>query len=132
MTTDLPIIQKTYDLIKWYVPILNRLPRDHRFQLGDRMVGGLYELLEGLILARYQRDKLAQLQAINSKLEVLRHQTRLLLDFDLLSHKRYQYVGKLINEIGTDLGGWMRQQGKEGRGKREEGGVRIQESETRL
>jgi hypothetical protein len=28
---DLPIIQKTYDLIKWYVPILNRLPRDHKF-----------------------------------------------------------------------------------------------------
>jgi hypothetical protein len=26
---DLPIIQKTYDLIRWYVPILNRLPRDH-------------------------------------------------------------------------------------------------------
>jgi hypothetical protein len=23
---NLPIIQKTYDLIKWYVPILNRLP----------------------------------------------------------------------------------------------------------
>ncbi len=27
---DLPIIQKTYDLIKWYVPILGRLPRDHK------------------------------------------------------------------------------------------------------
>ncbi|SKB15083.1 hypothetical protein PL11201_690104 [Planktothrix sp. PCC 11201] len=26
--SELPIIQKTYDLIKWYVPILNRLPRD--------------------------------------------------------------------------------------------------------
>jgi hypothetical protein len=26
---ELPIIQKTYDLILWYVPILNRLPRDH-------------------------------------------------------------------------------------------------------
>jgi hypothetical protein len=25
---ELPIIQKTYDLIKWYVPILNRLPKD--------------------------------------------------------------------------------------------------------
>ncbi|GEM_PF-5300943 len=23
--SDLPIIQKTYDLIRWYVPILNRL-----------------------------------------------------------------------------------------------------------
>jgi len=28
---ELPIIQKTYDLIKWYVPILNRLPRDHKY-----------------------------------------------------------------------------------------------------
>lgn len=32
---ELPIIQKTYDLIKWYVPILNRLPRDYRFTLGE-------------------------------------------------------------------------------------------------
>ena len=24
---ELPIIQKTYDLILWYVPLLNRLPR---------------------------------------------------------------------------------------------------------
>jgi len=37
---DLPIIQKTYDLIKWYVPILNRLPRDHKFLLGDRILLG--------------------------------------------------------------------------------------------
>ncbi len=112
MAADLPIIQKTYDLIKWYVPILNGLPRDHKFQLGDRMVTGLYELLEGLILARYQRKKLAQLQKLNSKLDVLRYQTRLLLDFDLLSHKRYQYVGQLINAIGIDLGGWIKQQGQ--------------------
>ena len=33
---ELPIIQKTYDLIQWYVPLLNRLPRDHKFLLGDR------------------------------------------------------------------------------------------------
>lgn len=110
MPAELPIIQKTYDLIQWYVPILNRLPRDHRFQLGSRMVSGLYDLLESLILARYKRDKLPQLQIINSKLDVLRYQTRLLLDFDLLSHKRYQYVGQRINAIGIDLGSWIKQQ----------------------
>lgn len=110
MTTELPIIQKTYDLIKWYVPFLNRLPRTHGFQLGNRMIDSLYDLLESLILARYQRDKLPQLQAINSKLDVLRYQTRLLLDFEQLSHKRYQYVGQMINAIGTDLGSWMKQQ----------------------
>lgn len=110
MSPELPIIQKTYDLIKWYVPILNKLPRDHRFQLGDRMIAALYDLLESLILARYQRNKLPQLLAINSKLDVLRYQTRLLVDFQLLSQKRYQYVGQWINDIGTDLGAWIKQQ----------------------
>jgi hypothetical protein len=107
---ELPIIQKTYDLIKWYVPILNRLPRDHKFMLGDRMITGLYDLLEGLIQARYSSDKLPQLKSLNSRLDILRHQTRLLLDFQLIEVKRYEYAGQLINAIGTDLGGWIKQQ----------------------
>jgi hypothetical protein len=45
--SELPIIQKTHDLIQWYVPVLNRLPRDHKFMLGDRIITGLYDLLEG-------------------------------------------------------------------------------------
>jgi hypothetical protein len=58
---ELPIIQKTYDLINWYVPILNRLPRDHKFMLGDRVIANLYTILEELILARYSTDKLVRL-----------------------------------------------------------------------
>jgi 23S rRNA-intervening sequence protein len=107
---ELPIIQKAYDLIKWYVPILNRLPRDHHFMLGSRMAQGLYELLEGLIQARYTKEKVAQLQALNTRLEVLRYQSRLLLDFDLVSVKRYEFAGRLLNEIGIELGGWLKQQ----------------------
>lgn len=107
---DLPVIQKTYDLVKWYVPILNRLPRNHRFTLGERIINELYDLLEGLIEARYSRNKLATLEKLNIRLDLLRHQTRLLLDFELMKTDRYEYVGKLINDIGTDLGGWIRQQ----------------------
>jgi len=47
---ELPIIQKAYDLIKWYEPILNRLPRDRKYIIGDRMISGLFDLLNGLIL----------------------------------------------------------------------------------
>jgi hypothetical protein len=107
---DLPIIQKTYDLIKWYVPILNRLPRDHRFTLGERTTNLLYDLLENLILARYASNKLPFLEPLNGKLDILRHQTRLMLDFQLMKVERYEYVGKLINGIGSDLGGWIKQQ----------------------
>jgi hypothetical protein len=38
---ELPIIQATMDLIQWFVPLLNRLPRDQRFALGDELVQGL-------------------------------------------------------------------------------------------
>jgi len=107
---ELPVIQKTYDLVKWYVPILNHLPRSHRFTLGERIINGLYDLLEGLILARYSHDKLNILEKLNARLDLLRHQTRLLREFSLLETRRYEYVGKLINDIGTDLGGWIRQQ----------------------
>jgi 23S rRNA-intervening sequence protein len=107
---ELPIIQKTYDLIKWYVPILNRLPRDHKFNLGNRMISLLYALLEELIRARYaSTTKLEILEPLNTKLDILRYQTRLLLEFNLIKTERYEYVSKLINGVGVELGGWINQ-----------------------
>ena len=109
-SNELPIIQRVYDLILWYVPRLNKLPRDHKFMLGDRIQASLYGLLEGLIRARYAREKLALLEPLNTELEVLRYQTRLCKDFELLDARRFEHVSKLINEIGENLGGWIRQQ----------------------
>ena len=109
---ELPIIQKTYDLIKWYVPHLNKLPRNHKFALGDRIIAGLYELLESLIKARYAKSKLAYLEPLNSQLDILRYQTRLIFDFNLMDDKRFEYVSKLMNEIGSELGGWIKQQAR--------------------
>ncbi|KOR35583.1 MULTISPECIES: diversity-generating retroelement protein Avd [Planktothricoides] len=107
---ELPIIQKTYDLIQWYIPLLNKLPRDHKMALGSRIVDGLYDLLESLIIARYSSNKLELLRSLNPKISVLRYQTRLLLDFKLFSSQRYEYAVKLIDIIGSDLGGWIAQQ----------------------
>lgn len=109
-TGELPIVQKTYDLIKWYVPILNRLPRDHKFGLGDRMVAALYDLLEGFVTARYARNKLAVLQPLSGKLDILQYQTRLLLDFQLMEVNRYEYASRLLDELGRQLTGWLGQQ----------------------
>jgi hypothetical protein len=103
---ELPIIQKTYDLIKWYVPILNLLSRDHKFNLGDRIISGLYDFLEGLIRARFAKEKRDLLAELNTDLDILRYQTRLLHDFKLMTTQRYEHVSRLFNEIGVDLGSW--------------------------
>lgn len=108
---ELPVIQRTYDLIRWYIPILNKLPKDHRFGLGDRMTTQLYEMLEGLIQARYlTKNRGYRLEVVNTNLDILRYQTRLLLEFQLISSKRYHYAGQQLRAIGQEVGGWLKQQ----------------------
>lgn len=107
---DLAIIQKTYDLIKWYIPILNRLPNSHRFTLGNRITERMYDLLEALLVIQFQKDKQQDLETLNRSLTVLRYQTRLLLDFELIALSRYEYIITKLDGIGTDLGAWIQQQ----------------------
>lgn len=107
---ELPVIERTRDLILWYVPVLNRLPRDHRYVLGERMMRGLYELLEELTRARYAKEKITLLEGCNLQLELLRQQTRLLVDFKLMDAQRFQHVTRLTNEVGVNLGSWLKQQ----------------------
>ncbi|QZZ22433.1 hypothetical protein J5X98_08680 [Leptothermofonsia sichuanensis E412] len=70
----------------------------------------LTQSITAVICARYSHHKLEQLEHLNHRLDLLRHQTRLLLDFSLMQTERYEYAGKLLNDIGTELGGWIRQQ----------------------
>jgi hypothetical protein len=46
---ELPILQATTDLIKWFVPLLNGLRRDQKFALGDPIISNLYAVLEALV-----------------------------------------------------------------------------------
>ena len=62
---ELPVIQRVYDLILWYVPRLSKLSRDFKFIMGDRIQETLLRLLEGLILARSSRERLPLLGPLN-------------------------------------------------------------------
>ena len=108
--SELSIIQQTYDLIKWYIPILNRFPKTFKFQLGDRTTTRLYDFLETLLSVQYKSEKLNDLIQLNQSLVVLRYQARLLLDFEIIDLKRYENIILKLNDIGTDLGGWIKQQ----------------------
>ena len=65
--SKLSIIQKNYDLIKWYVPILNKLPRDQKLLLGNRMITELYNILDDLIMAQCAKKKLGYLEPLNAR-----------------------------------------------------------------
>jgi hypothetical protein len=107
---ELSVITKTYDLVLWFVPIIGRFPRSHRFVLGERMERTLYGLLETLLRAKYRRARAELLDEANIALEVLRFQTRMAKDLDILSVERYEYVARHVDDIGREVGGWLKHQ----------------------
>ena len=107
---ELPVIQKTYDFIKWYIPIAIKLPKTHKFGIGDRITNLFYQVLEDMIMAKYSKDKLPLLEKINARLDILRYHSRLLFELNLIDSDRYQYISNQFHDIGTDLGGWVKQQ----------------------
>jgi hypothetical protein len=52
---ELMVITKTYDLVLWSCNHTSKFPRNHRFVLGERIERNLYDLLETLLHASYQK-----------------------------------------------------------------------------
>lgn len=74
MKNELPVIERTYDLMKWFLGRVAKFPRSHRYSLGQRIESRLYDVMEQLIRAKYAErgSKAPHLAAVNLDLEVLR------------------------------------------------------------
>lgn len=92
------------------MPRAHRVIRLHRHGLGDRLVANLYELLEQLALARFQRERLAILEPLRGRIQLIQLQTRLLHDFQLIDLRRYEHASRLITAIGKQHSAWLSQQ----------------------
>jgi len=104
-----PVILKHYDLILWFFPHISKFSRNYKFLLGDRLENLLLDILENLTIANYSVEaRRKNLMEANLKLDHLRILARLCKDLNLLSFKSYQYQAEIIDEIGRQVGGWMK------------------------
>jgi hypothetical protein len=108
MPKELPVLKSSYELALYLIPAIEKMPRTHRFTLGDRILGHIYDILEMLTAARYSKDKLAILIRCNLHLERLRLLLRLCFDLKTLPLKTYGHATGLADEVGSMIGGWIR------------------------
>ena len=101
-------ITKTYDLLKWLLPIISRFPKDKRYTLGQRLEKKLLDILELLLCANYSKDKLDLLKKANLELECFRYLIRLSCDLRFINLKHYEFISQQVNEIGRLVGGWIK------------------------
>src|ERR1700684_1157358 len=86
---ELVVITKTYDLILWSCNHVGKFPRNHRFVLGERIERNLYDVLEILIRAKYNKQRHELLEQANLLLEILRFQMRLAKNLQCLKVDSY-------------------------------------------
>ncbi len=103
-----PIFVRTYDLLRWLIPVTIKFPRQQRFVLAAALQRTALALQERLIEAAQSREPLASLQQADITLTKLRFYLRLCRDLELLSLGQYEHVIRMTDEIGRLLGGWMR------------------------
>ena len=112
MAVELDAIERTYDLIVWTLDRIESFSKTYRIPLGDRMQDTMYSVLDLLVEAKYTRgaSKLPLLARANVLLERLRFQGRIACDKGCLSPKQHGHFARLVNDAGTSVGGWTKQQ----------------------
>lgn len=101
-----------YDLVVWYTERTERFPKSLRVTLGDRIDCKLLDMLELAVRARYAKDPRRLLGSLNMEIELLRYLTRLAKDRGALQVKQYEYAARAMEDIGRQVGGWMKSEKK--------------------
>lgn len=104
------IIAKVYDCLLYLLPLIEKFPKPNRYLLGERIENTIFDILEIILEANYSKEKLPLLERANLKLEQARYYVRLCKDLKLADLHCYEVISRKINEIGVQLGGWMKQQ----------------------
>jgi len=104
------LLTRLEDFMVWFLPHLEHFPRNYKFLVGDRAVKILLDILEDVADAYYSKEKLAKLQRANIALEKFRRILAVCTRMRFLTPKQLAYASNRMYEIGSDFGGWIKQQ----------------------
>lgn len=106
--TDYPLYEHWYKTLNWILDRCDRMPKNTRFTVNNRIVQLSVEIAEWIIEAIYSKDRIELLKAMNKNLEKLRLYFRICKDRQYLNVKQYEFISREINKAGAMCGGWMK------------------------
>jgi hypothetical protein len=105
----LPIISHWERTVRDLLGRTQKFPKRIRFTLSNRIDNLALDVYEGLIEARYTRDKVPILRRANLDLEKLRLLLRLSHDEGHLDRRGFEHLARSLEEAGRMLGGWIKE-----------------------
>jgi len=102
-------VQSCHRAMVWFIPQIDKFPRNRRFTLGERLEAGLLDVLSLLVEASYtSRGKSRLLEQANTGLTVVRHLWRMAFELKVVAEKQYHHGSKLLVGIGQQVGAWLK------------------------
>jgi hypothetical protein len=103
-----PALEAHYRFLLWLVPTVEKFPKSQKFLLGDRIQATALDVLERLVEATYSRRRQHHLAAANLGIDKMPLLFRLASDLHHLDLRRYEFVARSLDEIGSLIGGWVK------------------------
>ena len=110
MSEEMVILTRTFDLLAWLLPKVERFPRVYRFTVTQRLMDAALDFQEALFDAQSQRGaaRLDHLRAADAHLDKLRLYLRLAHHWRWINDGQYRHVSAMVAEVGRLLGGWLK------------------------
>ncbi len=104
------ILTRTFDLLAWLLPKVERFPRLYRQTVVQRMMDAALDFQEALFDAQSQGGSTRQkhLRSADAALNKLRFYLRLAHHWKWLNDGQYRHVSALVAELGRLLGAWIK------------------------
>lgn len=103
-----PIFTRTYDLLRWLIPMTVKFPRQQRFVLAVKLQRVALQFQDEIIDAAHSAEPLPVLKRADVTLTRLRLYLRLSRDLELMSLGQYAHCARMVSEVGRLLGGWQK------------------------
>jgi hypothetical protein len=110
MPDDMILLARTFDLLEWLLPKTEKFPKVYRYNVNRRLADAILDFQEKLFLARKRKGtgRRALLLECDAHLDTVRLYLRLAHHWKWLNDSQYEYVSRLVAEVGRLLGGWLK------------------------
>lgn len=110
MSEALPVITLVYKLYKQIVDLNSKLPKTHRYGIGQSLENSTLEVMEQLIMAKNapKASKPTYLIKALSQQEVATLKLRLLLELKVANETKIFQAQSTLRDIGRMAGGWLK------------------------
>ncbi len=109
-TKPLPVLERLKSAYLLWYGYYQKLPRVHRYTLGERIDFLFIELIEALACASFsvKYEKAPFLRIATRKLDALKILLLVLWETKSLDTNKYSTLSLPLEEVGRMLGGWLR------------------------